>query len=52
MDIDLEAILQTYVAESEEHLAKMEEALVGLESDPQNDKLLEAIFYMSVNLGF
>lgn len=44
MDIDLEAILQTYVAESEEHLTKMEEALVGLESDPHDDKLLEAIF--------
>jgi two-component system chemotaxis sensor kinase CheA len=44
MEIDLDKILQTYAAESEEHLGKMEEALVGLEDDPRDDKLLEAIF--------
>lgn len=44
MEIDLDKILQTYAAESEEHLSKMEEALVGLEADPEDDKLLEAIF--------
>jgi chemotaxis protein histidine kinase CheA len=37
-------ILETYATESEEHLSKMEEALIGLEADPGNDNLLEAIF--------
>jgi two-component system chemotaxis sensor kinase CheA len=44
MEIDFEAILKTYVAECDERLAAMEEALVALEADPQNDKFLEAIF--------
>jgi two-component system chemotaxis sensor kinase CheA len=44
MEIDLDKILQTYVAESEECLVKMEEALVTLEANPDDDKLLEAIF--------
>jgi two-component system chemotaxis sensor kinase CheA len=44
MEIDLHKILQTYAAESAEHLSKMEEALVGLEADPGDDRLLEAIF--------
>jgi two-component system, chemotaxis family, sensor kinase CheA len=44
MEIDLKAILQTFVAECEEHFAKMEESLVALETKPQDDKLLDAIF--------
>ncbi|MGZ8518561.1 MAG: chemotaxis protein CheA [Candidatus Binatia bacterium] len=44
MELDLEAILQTYLAECDEHFAKMEEALVALEANPDDDKLLEAIF--------
>lgn len=44
MEFDLAAILQTFIAECEEHFAKMEEALVGLEANPDDDKLLEAIF--------
>ena len=44
MELDLEAILQTYLAECAEHFAKMEEALVALEANPDDDKLLEAIF--------
>ena len=44
MEFDLEAILQTFLAECEEHFAKMEEALVGLEANPEDDQLLEAIF--------
>ena len=44
MEIDLEKILQTYLAESDEHLGRMEEALVGLEGNPTDDRLLEAIF--------
>jgi len=44
MEIDFEAILKTYVAECDERLAAMEEALVALEADPHNDGFLEAIF--------
>jgi two-component system chemotaxis sensor kinase CheA len=44
IDIDLEAILRTFLAESEEDLGKMEEALLALEADPENQKLLDAIF--------
>ena len=44
MEFDLEAILQTFLAECEEHFAKMEEALVALEANPEDDQLLEAIF--------
>src|SRR5574341_256883 len=44
MEIDLEAILRTFLAECEEHFAEMEEALVALEANPEDDKLLEAIF--------
>ncbi len=44
MEFDFEAILQTFLAECEEHFAIMEEALVGLEANPEDDKLLEAIF--------
>jgi two-component system chemotaxis sensor kinase CheA len=44
IDIDIEAILKTFVAESGEDLAKMEEALLALEGDPENHQLLDAIF--------
>lgn len=44
MEIDLEKILRTYIAESDEHLVRMEEALVALESNPTDERLLEAIF--------
>ena len=44
MDIDLEAILRTFVFECEEHLVRMEESLIGLETDPSEQKFLEAIF--------
>jgi two-component system, chemotaxis family, sensor kinase CheA len=44
MEIDFEAILRTYVAESEEHLVRMEESLIGLETYPDDQKFLEAIF--------
>jgi two-component system chemotaxis sensor kinase CheA len=44
MEFDFKAILQTFVAECEEHFAKMEEALIALETRPQDDKLLEAVF--------
>ncbi|HVO95173.1 MAG TPA: Hpt domain-containing protein, partial [Terriglobales bacterium] len=44
MEIDLEKIFQTFLAESEEHLGRMEEALVALEANPVDGRLLEAIF--------
>src|SRR5262245_6825749 len=44
MDIDLTSIMQTFMTECEEHFAAMEEALVALEANPQDDKLLEVIF--------
>ena len=44
MEIDLEKILRTYIAESDEHLVRMEEALVALESNPTDERLLEALF--------
>jgi len=44
MEFDFEAIIQTFMAECDEHFAKMEEALVALEANPEDDNLLEAIF--------
>ena len=44
MDIDLEAILRTFKSECDEHLVRMEEALIVLETDPDDAKCLEAIF--------
>ena len=44
MEIDLDAILLTFSAETEERLGEMEEALIALEANPQDEKLLEAIF--------
>ena len=44
MDIDFEAIVRTYVAECEEHLSRMEEALIALETHPEDHQSLEAIF--------
>jgi two-component system chemotaxis sensor kinase CheA len=59
MEIDLEAIVKTYLAECEERLANMEEALVALEADPRADRYLEAVFRSahtikgnSASLGF
>jgi len=44
MDIDLEAILRIFKSECDEHLVRMEEALIVLETDPDDAKCLEAIF--------
>ena len=44
MDIDLEAILRIFKSECDEHLVRMEEALIVLETDPADAKCLEAIF--------
>jgi two-component system chemotaxis sensor kinase CheA len=44
MDIDLQPLLQMFLAESEEGLSAMEEALVALESRPEDDEALGAVF--------
>jgi two-component system chemotaxis sensor kinase CheA len=44
MDIDPAAILRTFVSECDEHLVRMEESLMILETDPDDQKSLEAIF--------
>jgi two-component system chemotaxis sensor kinase CheA len=44
MEIDLDKILQVFATESQEHLSAMEEALVGLETQPQDLEFLEVIF--------
>jgi len=44
MEIDLDAILITFSAETEERLCEMEEALIALEAYPEDEKPLEAIF--------
>lgn len=44
MDLDHEAILQTFLAETEENLAAVEEALVELENRPDDEEALGIIF--------
>jgi len=44
MDINLESILKTFKSESEDHLCYMEQSIVALESDPEDEELLRAIF--------
>src|SRR5581483_3549067 len=44
MEIDLASILRTFKSECDEHLARMEESLIALESDPGDARSLEAIF--------
>jgi two-component system, chemotaxis family, sensor kinase CheA len=44
VNIDHEAILHTFLAETEEHLCRMEEALVSLETQPEDGETLQTIF--------
>ncbi len=44
LDIDREALLQTFLAEAEETFAHMEQGLVVLESRPDDDQLLHGLF--------
>ena len=44
MDIDHEALMQTYLAETEEQLGQMEESLVFLETQPENKETIEVLF--------
>jgi two-component system chemotaxis sensor kinase CheA len=50
LDIDRDAIVQTFLSESEEGLAMMEEALVALESRPDDGELLAAVFRVAHTL--
>jgi len=50
MDIDREAILRTFLAESEEHLSAMEQALVALEARPGDEELIQLIFRVAHTL--
>jgi two-component system chemotaxis sensor kinase CheA len=44
LDIDREALLQTFLAEAEEILGRMEQSLVALETRPGDDEILHALF--------
>ncbi|MFQ5882236.1 MAG: chemotaxis protein CheA [Candidatus Methylomirabilales bacterium] len=50
MDADYEAVLRTYQVESEEQLGQMEEALIALETRPEDEETLEAIFRVAHTL--
>jgi two-component system, chemotaxis family, sensor kinase CheA len=49
-DVDREGIVQTFLGESEEGLAAMEEALIALESLPDDAELLGSIFRVAHTL--
>src|SRR5215813_12187264 len=44
MDLNLESILKTFRAESEDNLSQIEQNIVALESDPDSEYLLRSIF--------
>src|SRR5262245_53749124 len=44
MDLNLESILKTFRAESDDNLSQMEQHIVALESDPDSEHVLRAIF--------
>ena len=49
-DIDRDAIVQTFLDESEEGLAAMEEAMIGLEARPDDAELVSTIFRVAHTL--
>jgi two-component system chemotaxis sensor kinase CheA len=49
-DVDRDAIVQTFLGESEEGLAAIEEALIALESRPDDAELLGSIFRVAHTL--
>src|SRR5262249_34522061 len=49
-DLDGDGIVQTFLGESEEGLAAMEDALVALEARPDDDELLGAMFRVAHTL--
>jgi two-component system, chemotaxis family, sensor kinase CheA len=50
VEIDFEALLQTFKAEAEENLARMEESLVALEESAGDKELLHTIFRVAHTL--
>jgi two-component system, chemotaxis family, sensor kinase CheA len=44
MEIDRDALIRTFLAETGEHLSRMEEALVALEAVPDDAELLATVF--------
>ena len=44
MDIDREAIMRTFLAEAQERIGQMEEALVLLETRPDDEEVVQTIF--------
>lgn len=50
MEMDFEALLQTFKAEAEENLSRMEETLVALESSSGDKELLHVIFRVAHTL--
>jgi two-component system chemotaxis sensor kinase CheA len=50
MDIDREALLQTFLAESDEYLRALEESLVSLEARPNDEQGIQEIFRLVHNL--
>lgn len=58
-DAEHQALIETFLSESEEGLLEMERALVGLEAHPDDDELLQVVFRIvhtlkgnAVSLGF
>jgi len=49
-EITFEMVLKTFMVEAEEHLSKMEEMLIALETEPQSEELLHTIFRMAHTL--
>ena len=50
MELDFEALIQTFKAEAEENLCRMEEALVALEDSSGDKELLHTIFRVAHTL--
>ncbi|HVU52496.1 MAG TPA: chemotaxis protein CheA [Polyangia bacterium] len=44
MDLDRDVLLQTFLEETQENLAQMEQALVALEASPSDDEAIRAVF--------
>lgn len=49
-EITFEMVLKTFMVEAEEHLSKMEEMLIALETEPESEELLHTIFRMAHTL--
>ena len=50
MDFDREAVLASFLAETEEGLNEMEQSLLAMESSPSNPELLPNIFRVAHSL--